>query len=145
MTPFFDSIGFKSSQNDVHLAHLARSDAMFWACRLGVASCVRAASEQYAQLMQQPDSKQLFKSKQLKKFKLLIVTSYRIISINHRTTVLRTAIENGGQREWDFAFNQFLTMNDTAYLTAATASKNPETLSRYDSASNIDEFHYNKL
>ena len=47
----------------------------------------------------------------------------RIISVNDKSIVLRTAIENGGQIEYDFAFEQYKTKVDTSFLTAMCASK----------------------
>lgn len=66
------------------------------------------------------------------KIELLIILDlkYSIISINQRSIVLRTAIENGGQTEFDFSFNQYLSTKDTAYLIACAGSRDPATLNR---------------
>lgn len=55
----------------------------------------------------------------------------RILSANQRTVILRTGVENGKQAEWDFAFNQYKTKLDTAFLVAATCSKDSTRLYKY--------------
>ena len=40
-------------------------------------------------------------------FEYLIVFLKRALSPNQKTVILRTAIENGGKAEWDFAFDQY--------------------------------------
>lgn len=53
----------------------------------------------------------------------LLVSS--IISVNQKSIVLRTAVENGGQAEYDFAFQQYKSTNDTSYLSAMASSRDP--------------------
>lgn len=49
----------------------------------------------------------------------------RIVSVNEQATILRTAIEYGGQTEYDFAFSQYKTKSETKFLIAMCASKDP--------------------
>ena len=53
----------------------------------------------------------------------------RIVSPNEKSTILRTAIENGGQTEYDFAFNQYKATGDNSFLVAMCASKQATVLS----------------
>lgn len=53
----------------------------------------------------------------------------RIVSPNEKSIILRTAIENGGQAEYDFAFNQYQTTGDNSFLVAMCASKQVTVLS----------------
>jgi aminopeptidase N len=51
VTQFFNYLGFEESPSDPHLTILSRSDAMNWACRLGVPECTQKATLQYAAWM----------------------------------------------------------------------------------------------
>ncbi|KAI9551545.1 hypothetical protein GHT06_021878 [Daphnia sinensis] len=109
--PYYTAVGFQETQADPHLIKYSRIDAMNWACRLGVADCVQNSLSTYATLMSQPDN------------------LAQIVSPNEKSTILRTAIENGGQAEYDFAFNQYKTKGDTSFLVAMCASKQATVLS----------------
>ncbi|XP_046631005.1 aminopeptidase N-like [Daphnia pulicaria] len=109
--PYYNFIGFQETQSDPHLTKYCRIDAMNWACRLGVADCVQNSLSTYATLMSQPDN------------------LVQIVSPNEKSTILRTAIEYGGQAEYDFAFNQYKTKSDTSFLVAMCASKQATVLS----------------
>jgi len=61
--------------------------------------------------------------------KIIHLYFHRVISINERNSVLRTAIENGGQVEWDFAFQQYQINADRSYLYAMCRSLDPTVLS----------------
>lgn len=50
---------------------------------------------------------------------------YSIVSVNQKSIVLRTGVENGAQAEYDFAFQQYKSFNDTTYLTAMASSRDP--------------------
>ncbi|EFX81628.1 hypothetical protein DAPPUDRAFT_317254 [Daphnia pulex] len=109
--PTYTFFGFAETQADPHMEKLSRIDAMNWACRLGVADCVQNSLSTYANLMSQPEN-------------LL-----QIVSPNEKSIILRTAIENGGQTEYDFAFNQYKTTGDNSFLVAMCASKQVTVLS----------------
>jgi len=49
-------VGFLETELDLHLTIYSRTDAMNWACRLGIADCVQRAREKYASQMAQPDN-----------------------------------------------------------------------------------------
>lgn len=102
--PYYNHVGFEELESDAHLTVFARSDAMSWACRLQIEDCVDKAVAKYREQMNEPDN-----------------TS--VLSPNQRTIILRTGVENGGNAEWEFAFNQYVTKSDTTYLVAATCSK----------------------
>ena len=110
---------------------------MNWACRLGIADCVQRAREKYATQMAQPDNSRYsvsYKKKtticRLSNIRLNYFT-FRALSPNQRTVILRTGIENGGKAEYDFAFDQYKSKADVAYLTAMTSSRDSSTLSKY--------------
>jgi len=48
----------------------------------------------------------------------------RILSPNQRDFILRTGVENGGQAEWDFAFDQYQQVNGNGdFLRAISATR----------------------
>lgn len=55
---------------------------------------------------------------------------YSALSPNQKTVILRTAIENGGKAEWDFAFDQYKSKADVAYLTAMTSTRDSSALAK---------------
>ncbi|KAI9561562.1 hypothetical protein GHT06_012521 [Daphnia sinensis] len=109
VTPYYNHHGFQESTLDAHLTVFGRSDAMSWACKLMVPDCVDNSKAKYAQQMASPDNT-------------------TILSPNQKSIILRTGVENGGQTEWDFAFNQYKSKYDTSYLIAATKSRDTSRL-----------------
>ena len=59
----------------------------------------------------------------------IFVLFFRVISINQKSAILRTAIENGGQPESDFAFQQYQATGNRDFLVATTCSTQPTVLS----------------
>jgi len=110
VTPYYNYVGYQELYSDSHFTIYSRMDALAWACKLQVADCVQNAKSQYATVMQTPSS---------------IST---VISINERNSVLRTAIENGGLPEWNFAFQQYQIDGDRSYLYAMCRSLDPTIL-----------------
>lgn len=49
-----------------------------------------------------------------------------------RSFVIRTAVEYGGQLEWDFAFEQYKANRDTTYLTAMTYTRHVNLIEEYN-------------
>jgi aminopeptidase N len=54
------------------------------------------------------------------------------LSANQKSVILKTGVENGGQAEYDFAFNQYTSKYDTSFLIAATSSKDSSRLNKYE-------------
>jgi aminopeptidase N len=61
----------------------------------------------------------------------MVLGSFRILSPNQKSVILKTGVENGGQAEYDFAFTQYTSKYDTSFLIAAASSKNVSRLNRY--------------
>lgn len=59
------------------------------------------------------------------------VFNERILSPNQKSTILRTGVENGGQAEWDFAYNQYTSKFDTSYLVAVARSRDTSRLNTF--------------
>ena len=55
VTPFYDYVKFNESKGDDHLLIYARTDALSWACQLGVADCIENTKRYYAALMDHPN------------------------------------------------------------------------------------------
>ena len=68
--------------------------------------------------MNQPDLYIHFKNCSYK----LLNSFSRYLSPNPRNLILRTAVENGGQAEWDFAFNCYKATGGGACLVAMTCT-----------------------
>ncbi len=54
--PYYEFVGFQEMESDAHLTIYSRSDAMSWACRLGILDCVTNSKIKYAELMNDPDN-----------------------------------------------------------------------------------------
>jgi aminopeptidase N len=54
------------------------------------------------------------------------------LSANQKSVILKTGVENGGQAEYDFAFNQYTSKYDTSFLIAAASSKDSSRLYKYE-------------
>ncbi|KAK4036637.1 hypothetical protein OUZ56_028681 [Daphnia magna] len=102
-TMLYNFAEFPSWKLTPHFDNLSRIDAVNR--RLGVTDCFQNSLTTYATLMTQPDN------------------IAQIISPKEKSTVLHTAIENEGQVEYDFAFQQYKNTGDTGFLVAMCASK----------------------
>jgi len=85
-TPQYNRLGWEES-NSNHTEILMRSLVVQYACSFGVEDCVTKATDKFNQWMETPE-----------------VNS---IPPNLRYAVYCTAIANGDEDEWDFAFKQF--------------------------------------
>ncbi|EDV21351.1 expressed hypothetical protein [Trichoplax adhaerens] len=96
-----------------HLDRYARSDILLWVTRLNYNTAIQAAKKIYNNWMVNGTS----------------------IHPNIRTRVLRAGIAAGGLKEWDFAWNKFLTTESasekTALMYALAFSRTPWILNRY--------------
>ncbi|XP_042891875.1 aminopeptidase N-like [Penaeus japonicus] len=114
--PLYRAVGFDARAEDSFLEQEKRKIAVNWACKLGHKDCLDEVLTRYRQWMSQPDN-----------------TS--IISPNLKSTVYCRAIAEGGEAEWDFAWDQYLRTNvaseKTLLLSAMACSKEAWILSRY--------------
>ncbi|KAK8734043.1 hypothetical protein OTU49_017450, partial [Cherax quadricarinatus] len=116
LTPLYESVGFQNSINDPHLEQFKRVMALAWACNLEYQDCVNNSVSLYQKWMQNP-------------------TDHSIVSPNLKSTVYCTAIAAGGEKEWNFGWNQYLASNvgseKSLLLYALGCTKKVWILSRY--------------
>ena len=53
--PYLEHVGFAETSSDSHLTILSRIDALNWACKVGVPSCVTQVKDRFKAHMKQPD------------------------------------------------------------------------------------------
>lgn len=116
LIPLYDSVGFDDDLNDPHLEQLQRVEAVTWACNMGHGDCLTNSVSLYADWMLNP-------------------TDLSIISPNLKGSVYCTAIADGREEEWNFAWNQLLTSNiateNNLLLSALGCSKEVWILAKY--------------
>merc|ERR1712212_421769 len=114
--PLYKSVGFTDKPEDPHLVQHKRRIAVSWACKLGHKDCLKKTLDLYRQWMANTDNK-------------------TIISANLQPTVYCNAIAEGGEAEWNFAWQQYLKSNvaseKSTLLSALGCSKEVWILSRY--------------
>ncbi|KAG0728778.1 Endoplasmic reticulum aminopeptidase 1 [Chionoecetes opilio] len=114
--PLYTAVGFQDSLTDPHLQQFKRVKMLKWTCMLGHQDCVQQSVSLFKQWRMNPKDKS-------------------IISPNLKDTVYCTAIAQGGEEEWEFAWNQFLASNvgseKSKLLVALGCSKKIWILSRY--------------
>jgi len=87
--PYFNSIGFNESPDDSYPIINSRSNAINWACRLGVSGCIQDVSVAYASWMDSPFNEE-------------------VISRHQKDTILAAAIEYCSETDWESAYQRFL-------------------------------------
>ncbi|XP_068228789.1 LOW QUALITY PROTEIN: aminopeptidase N-like [Palaemon carinicauda] len=116
IVPLYESVGFADNASDHLLTQFKRKTALTWACKLGHQECLDSASAFFQQWMEDPQNN-------------------NIISPNIKDTVYCTAIEAGGENEWEFAWNMYLETNvaseKSKLLKAMGCTKKIWLLSRY--------------
>ncbi|ROT77107.1 putative aminopeptidase N [Penaeus vannamei] len=114
--PLYETVGFDDKLEDPHLEQRKRKIAVNWACKLGHKDCLDKVLTLYRQWMANPDNSSL-------------------ISPNLKWTVYCRAIKEGGEAEWDFAWEQYLKTNvaseKTLLLSAMACTEEAWILSRY--------------
>nr|XP_027223205.1 aminopeptidase N-like [Penaeus vannamei] len=114
--PLYESVGFDNNIEDSFLEQKKRKIAVKWACRLGHKDCLNKALTLYRHWMSQPDNSS-------------------IISPNLKPVVYCRAIAEGGEAEWDFAWDQYVTSSVATekklLLRSMSCSKQTWILSRY--------------
>ncbi|KAH1012977.1 hypothetical protein HUJ05_012037 [Dendroctonus ponderosae] len=96
---FYLELTFKESDTDEPTRVLTRMEIVEYACRLGLKDCVLQAVQYFQNWRNSanPDKDNL-------------------INLNVRQTVYCTAIGDGGQEEWDFAWNRYLNANFKSFF-----------------------------
>ncbi|XP_063887402.1 aminopeptidase N-like [Scylla paramamosain] len=116
LEPLYKSVGFQDSPTDPHIDQSKRVKMLKWACKLGHEDCVTQSVSLFKQWMMNPKSDS-------------------IISPNLKDVVYCTAIAAGKNKEWEFAWNQYLNSNvgseKSRILKALGCSKKIWILSRY--------------
>jgi len=116
LVPLYESIGFTALQEDSYLDHSKRRTAVSWACMLGHQDCLDNVLSLYHTWMNDPANE-------------------TIIPANLKSTVYCRAIAQGGEKEWNFAWNQYLNSNvateKSMLLSAMGCTKELWILARY--------------
>ncbi|KAG7172390.1 Aminopeptidase N-like 5, partial [Homarus americanus] len=116
LVPLYDSVGFDDSRDDPLLDQYKRQKALSWACELEHPDCLQNAAAIYAHWMNNPENSS-------------------IISPNLKSTVYCHAIAEGSEKEWNFAWSQYLKSNvgseKNGLLSAMGCTKQVWILSRY--------------
>lgn len=116
LIPLYNSVGFDDNLNDPHLDQFKRVKALTWACNLGYKDCV-------------DKSQGLFNSW------VLNPSNTSLISPNLKSTVYCTGVAEGGEEEWNFAWEQYINSNvateKSKLLSAMGCTKEVWILSRY--------------
>jgi len=114
----FKETGFIDKLEDPQLTVYKRVDVLKWACYLGHPDCVRKAVDQYQNWRSSPQP-----------------DLDNPISPNLKSTIYCTAINVGGQSEWEFAWERYLRTNvgseKSLLLSALGCTREVWILSRY--------------
>ncbi|XP_037093237.1 aminopeptidase N-like [Pollicipes pollicipes] len=114
--PLYDRVGFEERPDDSHLDQFSRINVLNWACALGHKDCVRQSVDKFEQWMADPDND-------------------GIIPANLKARVYCTAIREGGEDEWEFAWGRYKAANvaseKSRLLSALGCSREIWVLSRY--------------
>lgn len=90
----YKQVGFKDNPGDPQLTVFTRVDVLTWACNLGHEDCIRNAVTQFHNWRNTPNP-----------------NVNNPISPNLKSVVYCTAIREGGQTEWDFAWQRYQETN----------------------------------
>ncbi|XP_047482307.1 aminopeptidase N-like isoform X1 [Penaeus chinensis] len=116
LIPLYNSVGFDDNLNDPHLDQFKRVKALAWACNLGYQDCVDKSQGLFNSWVQNPSNTSL-------------------ISPNLKSTVYCTGVAEGGEDEWNFAWEQYINSNvateKSKLLSAMGCTKEVWILSRY--------------
>ncbi|KAG0730404.1 Aminopeptidase Ey [Chionoecetes opilio] len=115
LVPLYDSVGFQDRESDPLLDQYKRQKALSWACQLEHRDCLHNAAASYAAWMASPANSS--------------------ISPNLKSTVYCHAIAEGGEKEWFFAWTQYMAANvgseKVTLLRAMGCTRRPWLLSKY--------------
>lgn len=114
LLPVLEEVGFDEGPDDPHLLLLNRNQIIGAACQLSMPQCVRNATSLYQKWMKDPDNNR--------------------ISSNLQRVVTCAGVANGGDDEWNFAYQRYLLTNlaneKETLLNAMSCSRNSKTLDR---------------
>ncbi|KAJ9573938.1 hypothetical protein L9F63_008680, partial [Diploptera punctata] len=82
----YESIGFEVNTEDEHVKHLHRATLLNWACRFEHGDCVQQSKNKFTEYMS-------------------VLT---LVPANLRNVVYCTALQNGGNEEWEFLWNVYV-------------------------------------
>ncbi|XP_042215813.1 aminopeptidase N-like isoform X2 [Homarus americanus] len=104
IVPMYDKLGFEEEPGEDQLAQKLRTDVITWACNLGHLDCRNKSLAIFRRWMADPES-------------------FKGVSVNVASAVYCTAIAEGGEPEWTFAWKQTQsnTVVDTSELVNALA------------------------
>jgi len=90
--PIYSKLGYESRQDDTHLDILLRKKAVSWACSMGSEDCQQKAQEKFASWMGmvEPDAER-----------------QNPVDVNLKYETYCNAISDGGEKEWDFAWERY--------------------------------------
>lgn len=103
--PIYNSVGFEEQPNDEMQVQLLRGEVLKWACELRHPDCIQKSVELYRRWMDNPNT-------------------FEGVSSNVAAAVLCTAVREGEESEWKFAWQQGLT-------TARACSEDVWIITRY--------------
>ncbi|GLV42080.1 Suppressor of ER stress-induced death [Carabus blaptoides fortunei] len=95
----YETLGFTEKPNDDYGKKMSRSDVLKWSCTFENSDCTIQARQMYRDWMIDETDKKL-PSEQV-----------RTVPANLKSVVYCTAIREGREVEWDFAFKKYLTTN----------------------------------
>jgi len=97
ITPIYNKVGFEEKEDDEHLDVLMRSMVVSWACNVvQMSECSDKALAQWKTWMQKEDPD---------------AVGQNPINVNMKKSVYCTAVANGGEEEWDFAWDRYQKSN----------------------------------
>ncbi|XP_014255315.1 aminopeptidase N-like [Cimex lectularius] len=118
ITKLYDETNFDDNLTDPQLVVYKRVEVFRWACKLGIEKCLRHSVTQFHNWRISPDP-----------------TKHNPISPNMKGTVYCNALREGGQIEWDFAWEMYLKTNviseKVLLLSALGCTRETWLLSRY--------------
>eukprot|EP00088_Acartia_fossae_P031208 TRINITY_DN3213_c0_g1_i1.p1 TRINITY_DN3213_c0_g1~~TRINITY_DN3213_c0_g1_i1.p1 ORF type:complete len:964 (+),score=231.16 TRINITY_DN3213_c0_g1_i1:49-2940(+) len=96
LAPIYRKLGFQGKADDQHLDILLRKKIVSWACSMGHEDCIEKATSTFRNWMgmQNPD-----------------VEGKNPIDVNLKSVTYCTAMSQGGEKEWDFAWQRYENSN----------------------------------
>ncbi|XP_064115925.1 aminopeptidase N-like [Macrobrachium nipponense] len=114
--PLYESVGFEDSHDDPLLSQYKRQQALSWACMLEYQDCLNKSVELYHTWMAHPENSS-------------------VVSPNLKSMVYCRGIQEGGEKEWLFAWQQYAHSNvgseKEQLLSAMGCTRNQHLLLRY--------------
>jgi len=96
LAPIYQKLGFEGKSDDKHLEILLRKRIVSWACSMGHEDCKNKVKTSFNNWMFMPDPDAELKNP---------------IDVNMKGVTYCNAIAEGGQKEWDFAWERYKNSN----------------------------------